>query len=35
MNGKTPAAAFSDGLKKPVPKRKEKAPEPQPQQTAA
>ena len=35
MNGRTPARAFSDGLRKPSLKRKEKAPDPQPQQTAA
>jgi transposase InsO family protein len=35
MNGRTPARAFSDGLRKPGHKRKEKAPDPQPQQTAA
>ena len=36
MNGRTPAAAFSDGLSEPTAKRKEKAaPEPQPQHAAA
>jgi hypothetical protein len=35
MNGGTPASAFIDGLKKPNLKPKEKALEPQPQQTAA